>query len=205
MSQFTRGIYKITQIPALHRLIQRSLAPANSFDRLIDEIIQPKGGEAVLDVGCGAGSIMPRLRASRYIGIDLNAAHIAAAKERFPDADFRAGDAIQFLETTPERFDLVTMIGLLHHLDDDQVVRIMKGADRVLMPGGRVVAFDCGFEKNQNPIAYLLSKLDSGRNARTLDGYLALQRRVFKSATGYILHDLLRVPYTHVITICTRD
>lgn len=204
MAQFTKGIYKITQVPALHKVIQKSLARSGSIERLVNEIILPKGGEAVLDLGCGAGGIMPLLRSSRYIGVDLNPAHVAAAKANFPEAEFHAGDAIAYLETSSNKFDLITMIGLLHHLDDAQVLRIMAGAKRALNPGGRVVAFDCGFEGGQNPIAYLMSKLDSGRNVRTLDGYLDLERRVFPQASGYLRHDLLRVPYTHVITICPQ-
>ncbi|HVJ31893.1 MAG TPA: class I SAM-dependent methyltransferase [Terriglobia bacterium] len=203
MAQFTKGIYAITQVPALHKMIQLALARPNAIGRVADEIIKPKGGEAVLDLGCGAGQIMPFLGARSYIGVDLNPAHIEAAKQRFPESDFRVGDAIGFLETTAEKFDLITMIGLLHHLDDNQVIRIMSGARRSLNPGGRVVAFDAGFEKNQNPIAWLMSRLDSGRNVRTLDAYLELERQVFPQAAGYLRHDLLRVPYTHVITVCT--
>ncbi len=202
MAQFTKGIYAVTQIPVLHKIIQHSLAKPNGIERMVTEIIEPKGGESVLDLGCGAGQIMPFLRARSYIGVDLNPAHVEAAKAKFPTGDFRAGDAISFVETVPEKFDLITMIGLLHHLDDQQVIRIMHGAKRALNPGGRVIAFDAGFEKNQNPIAWAMSKMDSGRNVRTLEGYLALERQVFSTATGYLRHDLLRVPYTHVITTC---
>jgi len=41
----------------------------------------------------------------------------------------------------------------------------MRGAKRALKPNGKVVAFDVGFEARQNPIAYLMAKLDSGRVA----------------------------------------
>ncbi len=205
MGQLTKGIYRVTQIPALHGILQHGLARSNSKERLINEVILPTPDATVLDLGCGAGEIMPLLRAREYTGVDLNPAHIAAAKSRYPGADFRAGDAISFVETVDKTFDLITMIGLLHHLDDDQVRRVMRGAKRILNPNGKIVAFDVGFEARQNPIAYLLAKLDSGRNVRTLDGFLSLEREVFPNASGYLRHDLLRVPYTHVITICRNS
>ena len=202
MGQLTKGIYRITQIPVLHGLLQHGLARPNGIERLVNEVILPTPGASVLDLGCGAGAIMPLLHAREYIGVDLNPAHIEAAKAKYSGADFRSGDAISFVETIDKKFDLITMIGLLHHLDDDQVRRIMRGAKRALNPNGKVVAFDVGFEARQNPIAYLLAKLDSGRNVRTLEGFLALEREVFPNASGYLRHDLLRLPYTHVITIC---
>jgi len=205
MGQLTKGIYRVTQIPVLHGMLQHGLTRSNSKERLINEIIQPTLGESVLDLGCGAGEIMPLLGVREYTGVDLNPAHIAAAKSKYPGADFRTGDAISFVETIDKTFDLITMIGLLHHLDDDQVRRIMRGAKRILNPNGKIVAFDVGFEARQNPIAYLLAKLDSGRNVRTLDGFLSLEREIFPNASGYLRHDLLRVPYTHVITICQNS
>jgi len=205
MGQLTKGIYRITQIPALHGMLQHGLARPNSRERLVNEIILPTPGAAVLDLGCGAGEVMPLLDAGEYIGVDVNPAHIAAAKHKYPEADFRTSDAISFVETVDKTFDLITMIGLLHHLDDDKVRRVMRGAKRILKPNGKVVAFDVGFEPRQNPIAYVLAKLDSGRNVRTLDGFLDLEREVFPSASGYLRHDLLRVPYTHVITICQNS
>ena len=67
----------------MHAQLDRSFAGLTT--RLLERI-RPKPGEAVLDVGCGAGELslaVARMRPrSRVIGIDLSPALIAAALGR---------------------------------------------------------------------------------------------------------------------------
>jgi hypothetical protein len=45
----------------------------------------------------------------------------------------------------------------------------------------------------------LLAALDRGKYVRSPDGYLSLARRHFEQADATVLHDLIAVPYTHII------
>lgn len=97
----------------------------------------PDGGSAV-DVGCGAGRAVSELveRGARAIGVDVDPEMITVARKRWPEADFRIGDAYDLSlgdgEVVAYRADKV-----FHALAD--APRAAKEAARVLAPGGRVV------------------------------------------------------------------
>ncbi|WP_327585255.1 methyltransferase domain-containing protein [Nonomuraea sp. NBC_00507] len=59
------------------------------------ELLDLQAGAGVVDVGCGAGRAVGELaeRGARAIGVDLSEEVIAVARGRWPDADFRVGDA----------------------------------------------------------------------------------------------------------------
>jgi len=199
VTQFTRGLYKLTQIPVIYKMIPSLLARRDTLSHFTRDVIQPVAGESVLDLGCGPGTLCPFLDGTRYQGVDLNPEHVTVASEKFRQFHFQCSDAGSFLATTTEKFDLILLIGLLHHLDDAQVVDVMQGCRKVLTEKGRVITLDPVFEERQNPIAYLLARLDSGRNVRKADQYLRLVQRVFPVASISIRRDLLRLPFSHAV------
>jgi len=73
---------------------------------------------SVLEIGCGSGELLARLRARRKVGIDLSEKQIAAARERVPDAEFHA-QAGEFLELR-ESFDYVVISDTLNFAADVQ-------------------------------------------------------------------------------------
>ena len=77
-------------------------------------------GGSVLDVGCGEGLLLDELAPlgySRYVGIDLSAAAVAAASRRAGErARFEAADAERF--TPPERFDAIVFNECLYYFED---------------------------------------------------------------------------------------
>lgn len=92
----------------------------------------------VLDVGCGGGDMLRRLRrwALRgghrldLVGLDLNPQGIAAARAATPawmDIEFRCADAFA---PSDERFDVVLSALFTHHLDDAAVVEFVRWMDR---------------------------------------------------------------------------
>jgi hypothetical protein len=54
----------------------------------------------------------------------------------------------------------------------------------------------------QSGMARWIIKLDRGNHVRTRDEYIALASRQFRNVRVTILHDLLRIPYTHIIMEC---
>ena len=78
---------------------------------------------SVLDVGCGTGVMFELLRERRpdldYLGIDVTAQFVAAARERFPAdaARFREG-SLYDLDRLPGEFDAVLCRHILEHLPD---------------------------------------------------------------------------------------
>jgi SAM-dependent methyltransferase len=202
MAQFTRGLYRLTQIPRFYKAIPYLLARRDALRGFAEDAVGPVAGRAVLDLGCGPGTMCPYLEGARYKGVDLNPDHVVAAREKFGHFEFHCSDAGSFLASTPAKYDVVLMIGLLHHLDDAQLVDVMRGCRKVLNANGRLITLDPTFEERQNPIAYLLARLDSGRNVRRPDQYLKLTQQVFPDASITVRRDLLRLPYSHAVMTC---
>jgi ubiquinone/menaquinone biosynthesis C-methylase UbiE len=75
---------------------------------------------SVLEIGCGAGELLARIKARRKVGVDVSAAQVAAARERMPDAEFhvQAGEAL----TLNERFDFIVISDTLNLIADVQQV-----------------------------------------------------------------------------------
>lgn len=74
----------------------------------------------VLEVGCGSGELLHRLKAKRRVGIDLSEKQIEAARKRAPDCEFRvmAAEALEL----PERFDCIIISDTLNFAADVQQV-----------------------------------------------------------------------------------
>jgi SAM-dependent methyltransferase len=82
-----------------------------------------EGMTSVLDVGCGTGVMFELLRERRpdidYLGIDVTAQFVTAARERFPTdaARFREGSLYE-LDQLPGVYDAVLCRHILEHLPD---------------------------------------------------------------------------------------
>lgn len=202
--QYVKGVYKLTQIPALYTLLQNMLMSEAARKAMVDEHLKPSHGARVLDIGCGSAAILPLLGTVDYVGIDSNEDHIMAARERHGTTGrFIVGGA-EASENQPDAwFDIVYCIGLLHHLDDQAARQLADVAFRKLRAGGRLVAVDPAFVAGQHPLAEFLARRDSGRCVREPDGYGALLGR-FSHVSTQVRHDLMRVPYTHCITTAEK-
>ncbi len=82
-------------------------AGARAYRRLLAHyynlLIPPDA--SVLEIGCGSGELLARLRAGRKVGVDLSPHQIAAARQRLPDATFfeQAGELFELGAT----FDVI--------------------------------------------------------------------------------------------------
>lgn len=91
---------------------------------------------SILDLGAGRGEFLVMLRErgfSRLRGIEPEASLI----ERGPRDLLEQGSCLE-LDGLDERFDVVTMFGVLHHLESfDDMKRTAASISRILVPGGR--------------------------------------------------------------------
>jgi len=103
---------------------------------------------AVLDVGCGDGSLNLAFRrggAATIVGCDVDPRMIARARDQSARSDARIGYALARAEQLPFRddsFDVVAIVAVLAFVEDPQVA--LREIARVLNPGGRLVIGDLG-------------------------------------------------------------
>ncbi len=99
------------------------------------ELLDPKPGERILDLGCGDGALTERIVAAgcQVVGIDGSVAQVAAAQRRGLDARVVSAEAMAF----EAEFDAVFSNAVLHWIPNAQAV--LKGVHRALRSGGRFV------------------------------------------------------------------
>ena len=169
----------------------------------VQRYVRPQPQDRILDIGCGTGDILKYLPPVSYLGIDLDKRYIDAARKRFGSlGEFQCESATETVLREPKSFDIVMANGVLHHLNDDEVVAVLSLARSALKPSGHLTTHDPAFVPGQSRIARLLLNLDRGRFVRSHDRYVELARKVFTDIDAEVCHDLLRLPYTHLFMTC---
>lgn len=188
--------------PAVYELWSRLVGGERGRTTLLREHVRSRPGARVLDLGCGPGELLPFLGDVSYVGIDLSAKYIARARARFGDrAELRVGD-VGALDDDLRDFDLVTVVGVLHHVDDATARRLFAGAASALKPGGRCVSIDPTLVEGQPRVARAIIQADRGQHVRSPAAYAALAAEAFASVETVVRHDLLRMPYSHCVLEC---
>lgn len=110
-------------------------------------LLDPRPGERVLDLGCGTGRLAADIaaRGAETVGVDRDAAMIAAARERFPPSAHPSlafvrgdGEALGRAAGLAGPFDAVFSNAALHWMTRPDAV--LRGVRALLRPGGRLVA-----------------------------------------------------------------
>lgn len=206
MAQITSGLRAILSLPRMYDLVQDLVGAERLRRLLVRDHLRPNAGQRLLDIGCGTARILPHLPAEvHYVGVDLSPAYIDAARAQFAGrGEFHCVDVGQSTVRPFRDFDLALATGLLHHLDDHEVIAMLHTAREALAPGGRLTTIDPCFAPGQSRLAAFTIKRDRGQNVRTPDAYLQLARQVFPHAGVQVRNDLLRIPYNHAILECRR-
>ncbi|WP_141604185.1 class I SAM-dependent methyltransferase [Terrilactibacillus laevilacticus] len=121
---------------------------SNLYDTKIDfvsklgqgifDILDPKQGERILDLGCGTGDLCAKIKeaGSFPIGIDLSESMIERARLKYPNIPFHSQNAIDY--RTNEPFDAVFSNAALHWIK--QTDETIETVHQALKKGGRFVA-----------------------------------------------------------------
>lgn len=118
------------------------------YGRGLLEFVPHDPRQAILDLGCGTGTLTKELagRAGAVLGVDASPAMVAAAQKRFPQLEFLVADALEL--PFEAQFHIVFSNAVFHWLPDHD--RLLKNIYRALKPGGRLV---CEFGARGNVAA----------------------------------------------------
>jgi len=122
------------------------------------ELLAPRAGERILDLGCGDGALTQKLAAlgCEVVGVDGSAEMIEAGKALGLDARVMDGRELTF----NAEFDAVFSNAALHWMNQPEAV--IDGVWRALRPGGRFVA-EMGGQGNINAISNALESALASR------------------------------------------
>ena len=199
-----QSIRSVLAIPAAYNLWWNVVGGPAWAKVLVKEYVQPRVGARILEIGCGPGTIVPYLPPSDYLGFDLSSRYIELAKKRFPQAHFVCQRVSQFSLAEEENFDAALALGIVHHLNDAEAGQLFQIGFDALKPGGKLVTVDPVWTNDQSPAARWLLARDRGEYVRNQTEYVNIASRVFANVRASVRHDLLRVPYTHLILECVR-
>ena len=191
---------RIMEVPLVYDLFTNGLGRPGTRDWFADQVLQPRPGHRILDIGCGTATVIKYLSGCDYVGIDHNPEYINKARENFgTKGEFHCIDINDAKFKDFGTFDTVLLIGVLDHLNDGEAKQLLTAISAVLKAKGALVTMDPTLVKGQHPVARLLAKIDRGRYARNAEHYRSLIEPTFAVQEEIIRHDLLKVPYTHAL------
>ena len=150
-----------------------------------------RDGDAVLDVGCGTGTVLSYVHESRNIrgyGLDVSEQMIAVAKEKNPEFSFVTGDSAK-LPYEDGSMDVIMACMAYHHFPEQK--RFRKEALRVLKPGGSLYICDPRFPA---PVRFVFNTFfrDAGFHS-TVQNTSAFEE------TGFITKQIVKDRYVQVL------
>ena len=131
--------------------------------------------KSVLDIGCGTGTLIEYLNPKSYFGVDINSEFIKLARKKYPGFKFKILNIVD--EKFPDgEFEFVFMMNVLHHLTDDQIIKVFKKIKK----SGYSREFVIVESKPDNFLGKFLGKFDAGSNFREYHNLRDIIEKHFK-------------------------
>jgi ubiquinone/menaquinone biosynthesis C-methylase UbiE len=173
---------------------------------VIKKYVKEQTNIKILDIGCGPADVLENFQKINYYGFDTNQEYINHAKKKYKNKkpklycrEFVFKDA----QTLP-KMDYVLLFGIIHHLKDNEINKLLKLCKKILKRKGKLIVVEPVLLKKQNIIAKTLIKLDRGSNVKSKQNYIKTFKKSFKNVfTKIIVQNF--IPYTWFLVICKKN
>ena len=139
--------------------------------------IEHARGRSLLDMPCGDGSLTALMAPhfQRVVGLDASSKHLALAKNNLPDAELHEALIEDF--ETDERFDTITMLNVLEHVNDP--VGVLRKASGLLADDGVLLVHVPNAYAVNRRLAVLMGTLTECEELSPFDINVAGHRRSY--------------------------
>ena len=144
-----------------------------------------------LDIGCGPGTFIGNyLPDVEALGIDLSASQIGYANQHYASAAHRFSTrSVENLLESGDRFDAITMIELVEHLEPGDAARLFAQTRRLLSPDGTLVVTTPNYRSAWPLIEWAVNLMSPVSYE---------QQHINKYDRGRLIHDLSEAGYRRV-------
>jgi len=183
-------LHAIASHPRAYDVIQRAAGRERIYGHIRRWVARAGGSGFVIDVGGGTGgtwSILPRT--VRHVCLDIDSAKVTEYHRKYPDGLPIRADAT-CIPLASACAHLVVMVGVSHHLTDEEFRKVLSEIGRILKADGFFVFVDALYAPAR-PASRLLWAYDRGANPRTdseLRELLGEQFRMVESSTPSLWH-----------------
>ncbi len=111
------------------------------FQREILPLLTLKKDAGIFDLGCGSGSLLKMLQENGFtnaMGMDISEEQVNVA-HAFGVANVELGDALNYIKSQQQKFDLITGMDIIEHFTKDELVELLQAVRHALKPGGKAL------------------------------------------------------------------
>jgi len=127
----------------------------NFYKELSKEIIYHLGileNKKILELGCGDGALLKYLpiNADQYTGVDFSENLLELFGRKFPNYHSLNKGAIEYLQETGEKFDIIFSFGLLQYFDDTELLKLFELQKKAMNSKAIAVHFGIPVEEQKH-------------------------------------------------------
>jgi len=195
MSHKTNKFHKILSSPLIYSTFQK-LMKGDKIRKKILKLNVKKKNPKILDIGCGLGDSLEYIENPIYFGYDISKTYIEYAKKKYKKKGiFLCRNFGQKEIKRLPKFDYILLIGILHHLTNDQILNLLRNIKKTLKKDGNLITLDPIYVNDQNYFARFLISHDRGKNIKTKKEYLKILKLFFKNSVSRTYNQSF-IPYT---------
>jgi ubiquinone/menaquinone biosynthesis C-methylase UbiE len=146
--------------------------------KILSKHINVKKTDKILDYGCGTGKYCTFFNPKNYLGLDINKKSINIAKKKYKQYHFK--ELSKKLNVKDNSFDFILILGVFHHISNNEIKPILKEINRVLKKNGKILIIEPILSETSTRINKWMQFVDRGKHFRYEKELIQLISKYFK-------------------------